>query len=68
MYTDIQELRQTCPECQRVACHCKHKAPLMPLPVVDQPLGGDRLGRASPSNKSQPPLSVDHGGLWDSVS
>ena len=39
---DVQELCRTCPECQSVARHHKHKAPLMPLPVVDQPF--ERVG------------------------
>ena len=39
---DVQELHRICPECQGVARHHKHKAPLMPLPVVDQPF--ERVG------------------------
>ena len=42
IYMDVQELCRTCPECQRVACHHKHKDPLMPLPVVNQPF--ERVG------------------------
>ena len=42
IYVDVQELCQTCPGCQRVARHHKHKAPLMPLPVVNQPF--ERVG------------------------
>ena len=37
IYMDVQELCWTCSECQRVARHHKHMAPLMSLPVVDQP-------------------------------
>ena len=40
IYMDVQKLCRTCPECQRVARHHKHKSPLMPLPVADQPLRG----------------------------
>ena len=47
IYMDVQELYQICPECQRVGRHHKHKAPLMPLLVVDQPfewVGIDLVG------------------------
>ena len=54
IYVDVQELCRTCPECQRVACHHKHKAPLMPLPVVDQLFErvGIDLARLSPQTKA----------------
>ena len=41
IYVDVQELCRTCPECQRVACHHKHKAPLMSMP----PISADKPGR-----------------------
>ena len=41
IYVDVQELCRTCPECQRVACHHKHKAPLMSMPTIS----ADKPGR-----------------------
>ena len=51
---DVQELCRTCPECQRVARHHKHKTLLMPLPVVDQPFerGGIDLVGPLPQTKA----------------
>ena len=44
-YVDLQELCRTCPECQRVAHHHKHKAPLMSMPTIS----ADKPGRNMPS-------------------
>ena len=41
IYVDVQELCRTCPECQRVARHHKHKAPLMSMPTIS----ADKPGR-----------------------
>ena len=34
---DVQDLCARCPECQKTAKHQKHRAPMVPLPIIDQP-------------------------------
>ena len=41
IYVDVQELCRTCPECQRVTHHHKHKAPLMSMATIS----ADKPGR-----------------------
>ena len=43
IYVDVQELCRTCPECQRVARHHKHKAPLISMPTISAEKPGRKM-------------------------
>ena len=52
IYVDVQELCRTCPECQRVARHHKHKAPLMSMPTISADKPGRKMLSAGEGGRS----------------
>ena len=52
IYVDVQELCWTCPECQRVPRHHKHKAPLMPMPTISADKPGRKMLSAGEGGRS----------------
>ena len=37
LFHDVKQLCKTCPECQKTAAHRKLRAPLIPLPIMEEP-------------------------------
>ncbi len=53
VYQDIKEHRRGCPECQYAAKHRKHRAPLMPLPVISTPFQRVAIDIVGPMPKTR---------------
>ena len=53
MTTDVREMCHTCPECQRGAKQNRKKAPLQPLPVINEPFRRVAIDIVGPLNRTK---------------
>lgn len=53
IYQDVREMCKRCPTCQLTARHKHHKAPLIPLPVVEEPFHRIAMDMVGPLPRSK---------------
>ena len=53
LFHDVKQLCKTCPECQKTAAHRKFRAPLIPLPIMEEPFRRIAMDTVGPPPRSR---------------